>query len=150
MSDIDHLINLTRKELQLFLVTASSSDMITDPLQRFILYSVLDAKASNASINTKILTSESQQSFYRCNQAIDYLIGGDWLLAQTDPSDKRSKMLLPAEKTHKLIEAYEAIKIRTLQQSGYKHFQSPSPLTLDDLISASKQKLEKIKKEILD
>jgi len=70
MSITNQLVELTHEELQLMVQNLDSKDVVTSPLERFIMYSTIIAQEEGRTINIKYIQAQSHQSFYRCNQAV--------------------------------------------------------------------------------
>jgi hypothetical protein len=151
MNNKDLLIGLTLQELEFFLVSPRSTGIVTDTLQRFILYTVMheEVMEGQSKWNTKNLMAKSHQSFYQCNHAIDALMLGGWVIAKTDPDDKRCNIFFTTAKAQILIAAYESIKVNTLQKNGFKNLKSRRSETMDDLLMGTKEALEAIQQSIL-
>jgi len=91
----NQLVELTHEELQLMVQKLDSKDVVTSPLERFIMYSTIIAQEESRTINIKYIQAQSHQSFYRCNQAVKKLIKDDWIAASINQQDKRNTDLLP-------------------------------------------------------
>ena len=68
------LVELTHEELQLMVQNIDSKDVVSNPLERFIMYSSIIAAEGGSTINIKYIQAQSHQSFYRCNLAVKKLI----------------------------------------------------------------------------
>ena len=141
-------LELTYEELQLMLRNLNSRAVVSNPLERFVIYSAIISKRENKTINTKYIQSQSRQSFYRCNRAIKKLIRNGWISENIDLEDKRNKNLLPTEKSLKLVTAYEEIRANSLVQKGIKLPKPKHNITMNDMINANESQLNKIKDSI--
>ena len=74
MDLINILIKLTATELEFLLAGPSRSEILTNKLERYFLYTILDCAADNKCINIKTLQSLSKRSFYHCDKAVKKLI----------------------------------------------------------------------------
>lgn len=145
MKIANQFLELTFEELQLMLRNIDSETVVSDPLERFIMYASIIAKNKNKIINIKYIQAESQQSFYHCNQAIKRLIKNGWVSESINSQDKRNKNLLPTQKSLKLVMAYEEIRANSLVQKGIKLPKPKHDITINDMINANESQLNKLK-----
>jgi len=149
MSITNQLIVLTQKELQLMVHNLDSKDVVSNPLERFILYSSIIAAEEGSTINIKYIQAQSHQSFYRCNQAVKKLIEDDWIAVSINQQDKRNTDLLPTKKSSRLVKAYEGARANSLIQKGFKLPKPKTNLTIKDMLDANESQLQKIKEDLL-
>ena len=114
MSITDQLVELTHEELQLMVQNLDSKDVVSSPLDRYIIYSTIIAQEEGRTINIKYIQAQSHQSFYRCNQAVRKLIKGGWIAGSINQQDKRNTDLLPTKKCIELVKAYEGARANSL------------------------------------
>ena len=143
------LVEQTYEELQLMVQYLHSKDLVTDPLERFILYAAIIAQKEIRTINIKFIEARSHQSFYRCNQAIKKLIKDDWIYGGINLKDKRNKDLLPTKKGLGLVEGYERARANSLIQKGVKLPKPKTDISISDMLEANKRQLQKIKEDLL-
>ena len=141
-------LELTYEELQLMLRNLDSKNVVSSPLERFIIYASIISKNENKTINIKYIQAQSHQSFYRCNQAIKKLISDDWILENINLQDKRNKNLLPTKKCIALVRAYEDVRAYSLIQKGMKLPKPKNTITLKDMLNASESQLSRMKDEL--
>ncbi len=145
----NQLAELTHEELQLMVQKLDSKDVVTSPLERFIMYSTIIAQEESRTINIKYIQAQSHQSFYRCNQAVKKLIEDNWIAASTNQQDKRNTDLLPTKKCSQLVKAYEGAKANSLIQKGIKLPKPKTDITIKDMLDANESQLQKIKEDLL-
>jgi DNA-binding MarR family transcriptional regulator len=139
-------LEITFEELQLMLRNIVSETVVSNHLERFIIYAAIIAKNENKTINVKYIQAESQQSFYHCNQAIKRLIKNEWISESINLQDKRNKNLLPTQKSLELVKAYEEIRANSLAKKGINKLPKPkNNITFNDMINANESQLNKIK-----
>ena len=148
MDFINTLIRLTRTELELLIAAPRRSEILTNKLERYFLYVILDGKANHESINLKTLQSFSKRSFYHCDKAIKKLIHDGWVASETNYLDKRSQVFLPTQKATKLVRAFEVIKYNTLIKKGMVKRKLISKYTLEDLVRMDESELAELRLEI--
>jgi len=149
MAAINMFLELTYEELQLMVRNLDSKNVVSNPLERFIIYATIIAKNENKKINIKYIQAQSHQSFYRCNLAIKKLISDDWILENTNLQDKRNKNLLPTKSCIELVRAYEDVRMNSLLQKGIKLPTKPkNNITIKDMLNASESHLARIKDEL--
>jgi len=146
---INQLVELTHEELQLMVQKLDSKDVVTSPLERFIMYSTIIAQEESRTINIKYIQAQSHQSFYRCNQAVKKLIEDDWIAGSTNQQDKRNTDLLPTKKSSQLVKAYEGARANSLIQKGVKLPKPKINITIKDMLDANESQLQKIKEDLL-
>ena len=149
MSITDQLVELTHEELQLMVQNLDSKDVVSNPLERFIMYSSIIAAEEGSTINIKYIQAQSHQSFYRCSQAVKKLIKGGWVSESINEKDKRNKDLLPTKKSSQLVKAYEGAKANSLIKKGVKLPKPKINLTIKDMLDANESKLQKMREDIL-
>ena len=149
MSITDQLVELTHEELQLMVQNLDSKDVVSNPLERFIMYSSIIAAEEGSTINIKYIQAQSHQSFYRCNQAIKKLIKGGWVSESIDEKDKRNKNILHTKKCIELVKAYEEAKANSLIKKGVKLPKPKTNLTIKDMLDANESQLQKIREDLL-
>jgi len=142
-------VELTHEELQLMVQNLDSKDVVSNPLERFIMYSSIIAAKESSTINIKYIQAESHQSFYRCSQAVKKLIKGGWVSESINEKDKRNKNILPTKRCIKLVKAYEGARANSLIQKGVKLPKPKTNLTIKDMLDANESQLQKIKEAIL-
>lgn len=145
----NQLVELTHEELQLMVQNLDSKDVVSNPLERFIIYSSIIAAEEGSTINIKYIQAQSHQSFYRCNQAVRKLIEGGWIAGSINQQDKRNTDLLPTKKCSQLVKAYEAARANSLIQKGVKLPKPKTNLTIKDMFDANESQLQKIREGIL-
>ena len=143
------LVELTHEELQLMVQNLDSKDVVSNPLERFIMYSSIIAADDGSTINIKYIQAQSHQSFYRCSQAVKKLIKDDWICESINEKDKRNKNILPTERSIKLVKAYEGARANSLIQKGVKLPKPKTNLTIKDMLDANESQLQKIKEDLL-
>ena len=143
------LVELTYEELQLMVQNLDSKDVVSNPLERFIMYSSIIAAEEGSTINIKYIQAQSHQSFYLCNQAVRKLIKGGWVSESINEKDKRNKNILPTKKCIELVKAYEVAKANSLIKKGVKLPKPKTNLTIKDMLDANESLLQKIKEDIL-
>lgn len=148
MNLINILIKLTATELEFLLAGPSRSEILTNKLERYFLYTILDFEADSKCINIKNLQSLSKRSFYHCDKAIKKLIHEGWVLSKTNHLDKRSQVFLPTTKAVKLVKAFETIKFNTLIKKGVVKSKLISKYTLEDLVTLDESGLGELRLEI--
>ena len=148
MDFINTLIRLTRTELEFLIAAPRRSEILTNKLERYFLYVIMDGKANCESINLKTLQSFSKRSFYNCDKAVKKLIHEGWVITKTNHLDKRSKVFLPTQKATKFVKAFEAIKYNTLLKKGVVKGKLMSEYTLEDLVRMDEGELAELKLEI--
>ena len=148
MDLINILIKLTATELEFLLAGPSRSEILTNKLERYFLYTILDFEADSKCINIKNLQSLSKRSFYHCDKAIKKLIHEGWVLSETNHLDKRSQVFLPTTKAVKLVKAFETIKFNTLIKKGVVKSKLISKYTLEDLVALDESGLGDLRLEI--
>ena len=149
MPIINQLVELTHEELQLMVQNLDSKDVVSNPLERFIMYSSILAAEEGSTINIKYIQAQSHQSFYLCNQAVRKLIKGGWVSESINEKDKRNKNILPTKKCIELVKAYEVAKANSLIKKGVKLPKPKTNLTIKDMLDANESLLQKIKEDIL-
>jgi hypothetical protein len=145
---INALIRLTRTELEFLIAAPRRSEILTNKLERYFLYVIMDGKANCEPINLKTLQSFSKKSFYHCDKAVKKLIDEGWVISKTNYLDKRSKVFLPTQKATKLVKAFEAIKYNTLIKKGMVRGKLMSKYTLEDLVRMDAGELAELRLEI--
>lgn len=145
----NELVELTHLELRLMVRNLDSKDVVTSPLDRFIIYSTIIAKEKGKTINIKYIQAQSHQSFYRCNQAVKKLIDDDWIFSSINLKDKRNTDLLPTKKCIKLVKAYEGARANSLIQKGIKLPKPKTDITIKDMLDANESQLQMIKEDLL-
>ena len=143
------LVELTHEELQLMVQNIDSKDVVSNPLERFIMYSSIIAAEGGSTINIKYIQAQSHQSFYRCSQAVKKLIKDGWISESINEKDKRNKNILPTEKNIDLVKAYEGARANSLIQKGVKLPKPKTNLTIKDMLDANESQLQKIKEDLL-
>ena len=143
------LVELTHEELQLMVQNLDSKDVVSNPLERFIMYSSIINLEEGSTINIKYIQAESHQSFYRCSQAVKKLIKGGWVSESINEKDKRNKNILPTKRCIKLVKAYEGARANSLIQKGVKLPKPKTNLTIKDMLDANISQLQKIKEDLL-
>ena len=142
------LVELTYEELQLMVQNLDS--VVSNPLERFIMYFAIIAQEEGRSINIKYIQAQSHQSFYRCNKAVRKLIKGGWVSESTNEKDKRNKNILPTERCIKLVKAYEGARANSLIQKGINLPKPKTNLTIKDMLAANESQLQKIEEDLLN
>ena len=142
-------VELTHEELQLMVQNLDSKDVVSNPLERFIMYSSIINLEEGSTINIKYIQAQSHQSFYRCNQAVKKLIKDDWIAASINQQDKRNTDLLPTKKSSQLVKAYEGARANSLIQKGVKLPKPKTNLTIKDMLDANESQLQKIREDLL-
>ena len=145
----DQLVELTHEELQLLVQNRYSKDVITDPLERFIIYSTIIAQDEGRTINIKFIQAQSHRSFYHCNQAVKKLIKDAWIVESINQQDKRNTDLLPTKKCIYLVHAYERARANSLIQKGVKLPKPKTNITIKDILDANELQLQKIEEDLL-
>ena len=145
----NQLVELTHEELQLMVQNLDSKDVVSNPLERFILYSSIIAAEESSTINIKYIQAQSHQSFYLCNQAVKKLIKDGWVSESINEKDKRNIDLLPTKKSIELVKAYEGARANSLIQKGIKLPKPKTDITVKDMLDANESQLRKIKEELL-
>ena len=145
----NQLVELTHEELQLMVQNLDSKDVVTNPLERFIMYSSIINLEEGSTINIKYIQAQSHQSFYRCSQAVKKLIKDDWIAGSINLQDKRNTDLLPTKKCIELVKAYEAARANSLIQKGVKLPKPKTNITIKDMLDANESQLQKIKEDLL-
>ena len=145
----NQLVELTQEELQLMVQNLDSKDVVSNPLERFIMYSSIIAAEEGSTINIKYIQSQSQQSFYRCNQAVRKLIEGGWIAGSINQQDKRNTDLLPTKKCSQLVKAYEGARANSFIKKGVKLPKPKTNLTIKDMLDANESQLQKMREDIL-
>ena len=148
MDYVNTLIRLTRTELEFLIAAPRRSEILTNKLERYFLYVIMDGKTNCESINLKTLQSFSKRSFYHCDKAVKKLIHEGWITSKTNYLDKRSKVYLPTQKATKLVRAFEAIKYNTLIKKGMVKGELISKYTLEDLVIMDEGELAELRLEI--
>ena len=143
------LVELTHEELQLMVQNLDSKDVVSNPLERFIMYSSIINLEEGSTINIKYIQAQSHQSFYRCSQAVKKLIKDDWICESINEKDKRNKNILPTERSIKLVKAYEGARANSLIQKGVKLPKPKTNLTIKDMLDANESQLQKIREDLL-
>ena len=143
------LVESTHEELQLMVQNLDSKDVVSNPLERFIMYSSIIAADDGSTINIKYIQAQSHQSFYRCSQAVKKLIKDDWISESINEKDKRNKNILPTEKNIDLVKAYEGARANSLIKKGVKLPKPKTNLTIKDMLDANESQLQKIKEDLL-
>lgn len=149
MTTVNKLVELTLEELQLMIQNLDSKNVISDPLERFIIYSVIISQKASRTINIKFIQAQSQQSFYRCNQAIKKLNEGGWVAGRINQQDKRNTDLLPTKKCSELVKAYEGARANSLIEKGIKLPKPKTNLSIKDMLDANESQLSRIKDDVL-
>jgi len=142
-------VELTHEELQLMVQNLDSKDVVSNTLERFIMYSSIINFEEGSTINIKYIQAESHQSFYRCSQAVKKLIKGGWVSESINEKDKRNKNILPTKRCIKLVKAYEGARANSLIQKGVKLPKPKTNLTIKDMLDANESQLQKIKEDLL-
>ena len=142
------LVELTHEELQLMVQNLDSKDVVSNPLERFIMYSSIIAAKESSTINIKYIQAQSHQSFYLCSQAVKKLIKDDWISESINEKDKRNKNILPTEKCIDLVKAYERARANSLIKKGIKLPKPKYDITIQDMLNASESQLRKIKEHL--
>jgi len=145
----NQMLELTNEELQLMVQNLDSKDVVSNPLERFIIYSSIINLEEGSTINIKYIQAQSHQSFYRCNQAVRKLIKDDWISERINKKDKRNKDILPTKKCIELVKAYEEARVNSLIQIGVKLPKPKTNLTIKDMLDANEAQLQKIKEDLL-
>ena len=145
----NQLVELTHEELQLMVQNLDSKDVVSNPLERFIMYSSIITTEEGSTINIKYIQAQSHQSFYRCNLAVKKLIKGGWVSESINEKDKRNKNILPTKKCIELVEAYEGARANSLIQKGVKLPKPKINLTIKDMLYANESQLDKMREGIL-
>ena len=145
----NQLIELTLEEHKLMVVNIGSNDVVSDPLERFILYSTIVAQNDDRTINIKSIEAQSHQSFYLCSQAVKKLIKNDWVNKRSNKKDKRTNDLIPTKKCIDLVRAYEDAKANSFIQKGIKLLKPKTNITIKDMLDANESQLNNIKEDIL-
>ena len=143
------LLELSIEELQLTVQNLDSKVVVSNPLERFIMYSSIIAKEEGSTINIKYIQAQSHQSFYRCSQAVRKLIKDDWISERINKKDKRNKDILPTKKCIELVKAYEEARANSLIKKGVKLPKPKINLTIKDMLDANESQLQKIKEDLL-
>lgn len=143
------LVELTLEELQLMVQNLDSKDVVSNPLERFIIYSAIIAAKTGRKIIIKYIQAQSHQSFYRCNQAVKKLIKDDWISESINEKDKRNIDLLPTKKSIELVKAYEGARANSFIQKGIKLPKPKINISIKDLVDANEAQLSKIKDGLL-
>ena len=143
------LVELTHEELQLMVQNLDSKDVVSNPLERFIMYSSIIAAEEGSAINIKYIQAQSHQSFYRCNLAVRKLIKDGWISESINEKDKRNKNILPTEKNIDLVKAYEGARANSLIKKGVKLPKPKTNLTIKDMLDANESQLQKIREDLL-
>ena len=149
MRIIHQLVELTHEELQLMVQNLDSKDVVSNPLERFIIYSAIIAAETGRTITIKYIQAQSHQSFYRCSQAVKKLIKDDWISESINEKDKRNIDLLPTEKCTELVQAYEGARANSLIKKGVKLPKPKTNLTIKDLLDANESQLQEIREDLL-
>ena len=139
------LVELTHEELQLMVRNLDSKDVVSNPLERFIIYSAIIAAETGRTINIKYIQAQSHQSFYRCSLAVKKLIKDDWISESINEKDKRNIDLLPTKKSIELVKAYEGARANIFIQKGIKLPKPKINISIKDLVDANEAQLRKIK-----
>jgi len=139
------LVELTHEELQLMVRNLDSKDVVSNPLERFIIYSAIIAAETGRTINIKYIQAQSHQSFYRCSLAVKKLIKDDWISESINEKDKRNIDLLPTKKSIELVKAYEGARANSFIQKGIKLPKPKINISIKDLVDANEAQLRKIK-----
>ena len=142
-------VELTHEELQLMVQNLDSKDVVSNTLERFIMYSSIINFEEGSTINIKYIQAESHQSFYRCSQAVKKLIKGGWVSESINEKDKRNKNILPTKRCIKLVKAYEGARANSLIQKGVKLPKPKTNLTIKDMLDANESQLQKIREDLL-
>ena len=142
------LVELTHEELQLMVQNIDSKDVVSNPLERFIMYSSIINLEEGSTINIKYIQAQSHQSFYRCSQAVRKLIKDGWVSESISEKDKRNKNILPTEKCIDLVKAYEGARANSFIQKGIKLPKPKHNITIQDMLNASESQLRKIKEDL--
>ena len=142
-------VELTHEELQLMVQNLDSKDVVSNTLERFIMYSSIINLEEGSTINIKYIQAQSHQSFYRCSQAVKKLIKDDWICESINEKDKRNKNILPTERSIKLVKAYEGARANSLIQKGVKLPKPKTNLTIKDMLDANESQLQKIREDLL-
>ena len=142
-------VELTHEELQLMVQNLDSKDVVSNTLERFIMYSSIINFEEGSTINIKYIQAQSHQSFYRCSQAVKKLIKDDWISESINEKDKRNKNILPTKRCIKLVKAYEGARANSLIQKGVKLPKPKTNLTIKDMLDANESQLQKIKEDLL-
>ena len=143
------LVELTHEELQLMVQNLDSKDVVSNPLERFIMYSSIINLEEGSTINIKYIQAQSHQSFYRCSQAVKKLIKDDWISESINENDKRNKNILPTKRCIELVKAYEGARANSLIKKGVKLPKPKTNLTIKDMLDANESQLQKIKEDLL-
>lgn len=143
------LVELTHEELQLMVQNLDSKDVVSNPLERFIIYSSIIAAEAGGTINIKYIQAQSHQSFYRCSLAVKKLIKDDWISESINEKDKRNIDLLPTKKSIELVKAYEGARANSFIQKGIKLPKPKINISIKDLVDANEAQLRKIKDDLL-
>jgi len=149
MPIIKQFIELTLEELQLLVQNEGSSSVVSDPLERFIIYSTVSAQQEGRTINIKYIQAKSHRSFYRCNKAVKKLIKNGWISERTNQKDKRNKDLIAKQISITLVRDYESAKAGSLIKKGVKLGKPQSKLTLTDMLDKNEAQLVKMKEDLL-
>jgi len=149
MSITDQLVELTHEELQLMVQNLDSKDVVSNPLERFIMYSSIIAAKEGSTFNIKYIQAQSHQSFYRCNLAVKKLIKGGWVSESIDDKDKRNKNILPTKRCIELVKAYEEARANSLIKKGVKLPKPKTNLTIKDMLDANESQLQKMREGLL-
>jgi len=149
MNITNQLVELTQEELQLMVQNIDSKDVVSKPLERFIIYSAIVAAETGRTINIKYIQAQSHQSFYRCSQAVQKLIKDDWISESINEKDKRNIDLLPTKKSIELVKAYEGARANSFIQKGIKLPKPKINISVKDLVDANEAQLRKIKDDLL-
>jgi len=142
-------VELTHEELQLMVQNLDSKDVVSNTLERFIMYSSIINLEEGSTINIKYIQAQSHQSFYLCSQAVKKLIKDDWISESINEKDKRNKNILPTKRCIKLVKAYEGARANSLIQKGVKLPKPKTNLTIKDMLDANISQLQKIKEDLL-
>ena len=145
----NQLIELTQEELQLMVQNLDSKNVVSDLLERFIIYTAIIAQKESRTINIKFIQAQSQQSFYRCNHAVKKLIEGGWVAGSVNLQDKRNTDLLPTKKSIELVKTYEGAKANSLIKTGIKLPKPKTNITIKNMLDASESQLRKMKEDLL-
>lgn len=149
MPTVNKLVELSHEELQLMVQNRYSKDVITDPLERFIIYTTIIAQQESRTINIKFIQAQSHRSFYHCNQSVKKLIKDAWIVESINLQDKRNKNLLPTQKCIDLVKAYEGARANSLIKKGIELPKPKINITIKDMLDANESQLQKIKVDLL-
>ena len=149
MNMTNQLVELTYEELQLMVQNLDSKDVVSNPLERFIIYSAIIAAETGRTININYIQAQSHQSFYRCSLAVKKLIKDDWISESINEKDKRNIDLVPTKKSIELVKAYEGARANSFIQKGIKLPKPKINISVKDLVDANEAQLRKIKDDLL-